>query len=427
MAGLKRRLRKAALLLINVAVFGALVEAGAAATYAVKYHEWFYTSHRVQRAATAPAELGSKYQLYPYFGFGLRPGVRSVTGMESRFPVLANNYGFPSQYDYPFRKTSENQFIIGIFGGSVASDFALYQNDTAMHALKTIPWLRNREIVVLNFAAGAYKQPQQLLVLNYFLSIGQHFDAVINIDGFNEVALTWVSGNAGLEASMPNAEQMLPLAKWASRDLSPQSVNELAKIYVTRAKLNTASVRAASHTSAAWQLLNSAYVKLLQREYNAQRERFEESALRPSVNENLIVNLTKRSPDSVANPIQIWANSSTQMRELLGANGILYVHVLQPNQYYASRHVFSAPEERIALSSHSPYREAVTRTYPALRAAGRDLAAHGEHFIDSVAVFDDEARPVYRDDCCHYSRFGSELFAQSIAAAIANLGDHAVK
>ena len=41
--------------------------------------------------------------------------------------------------------------------------------------------------MILNFAADAVKQPQQLIYLNYFLGLGQKFDLVINIDGFNDV------------------------------------------------------------------------------------------------------------------------------------------------------------------------------------------------------------------------------------------------
>jgi hypothetical protein len=43
--------------------------------------------------------------------------------------------------------------------------------------------------VIVNLALPGYKQPQQLMSLAWVLSLGAHFDAVINVDGFNEVAL----------------------------------------------------------------------------------------------------------------------------------------------------------------------------------------------------------------------------------------------
>ena len=42
---------------------------------------------------------------------------------------------------------------------------------------------------LLCVAAGGYKQPQQFLALAYLLAQGTYFDLVINVDGFNELAL----------------------------------------------------------------------------------------------------------------------------------------------------------------------------------------------------------------------------------------------
>lgn len=41
--------------------------------------------------------------------------------------------------------------------------------------------------MVLNFAAGSGKLPQQLFYLNYFLGLGLKLDLVINIDSFNDI------------------------------------------------------------------------------------------------------------------------------------------------------------------------------------------------------------------------------------------------
>ena len=44
--------------------------------------------------------------------------LRRGTAIPAR--LHTNNFGFVSPHEYPFRKNSENQFIVGIFGGSVA-------------------------------------------------------------------------------------------------------------------------------------------------------------------------------------------------------------------------------------------------------------------------------------------------------------------
>src|SRR5262249_24504500 len=60
-----------------------------------------------------------------------------------------------------------------------------------------------RHVRVLNFASGGYKQPQQILVLAYYLSIGQPFDAIVNIDGYNEMFYAETLSQDGLEISFP--------------------------------------------------------------------------------------------------------------------------------------------------------------------------------------------------------------------------------
>jgi hypothetical protein len=55
--------------------------------------------------------------------------------------------------------------------------------------LERLDRFRGKEIVILSLATGGYKQPQQLMALTYLLALGAHFDLVINVDGFNEVAL----------------------------------------------------------------------------------------------------------------------------------------------------------------------------------------------------------------------------------------------
>ncbi|MCP3901088.1 MAG: hypothetical protein GY707_15395, partial [Desulfobacteraceae bacterium] len=95
--------------------------------------------------------------------------------------------------DFPFTKSSEKNLIVAVIGGSFAhgvshgSSSGLLENE-----LKKIPRFSNKEIIVYHLSIGGYKQPQQLMKLNYFLSLGAEFDIVINVDGFNEIALPGV-------------------------------------------------------------------------------------------------------------------------------------------------------------------------------------------------------------------------------------------
>lgn len=118
-------------------------------------------------------------EAHPYFGFRLSDRWKDRYGADS-----LNNYYFRSEHDYPYRK-SPDEFVIGIFGGSVAHFFGADHEDVFIKELKkNVPSLRDRKIVILNMAMGAAKQPQQFYINSYFIEM---FDYVINIDGYNEL------------------------------------------------------------------------------------------------------------------------------------------------------------------------------------------------------------------------------------------------
>ena len=74
-------------------------------------------------------------------------------------------------------------------GGSVACLFALNGTRRLEVELAKDTRFAHKELVFVNLALGGYKQPQQLMTLAYLLSLGAEFDLILNIDGFNEVAL----------------------------------------------------------------------------------------------------------------------------------------------------------------------------------------------------------------------------------------------
>ncbi|NES71693.1 MAG: hypothetical protein F6K24_44080, partial [Okeania sp. SIO2D1] len=96
-------------------------------------------------------------RLHPFFGYVLKQGIFT----DEELGIRVNNYGFVSKYDYPFIKSNKNQFIIGIFGGSVANNFAVglninqsRGNEEFINNLKTIPELADQEIIILCFSGG---------------------------------------------------------------------------------------------------------------------------------------------------------------------------------------------------------------------------------------------------------------------------------
>ncbi len=57
---------------------------------------------------------------------------------------------------------------------------------------------------VVNLGVAGYKQPQQLLALTYFLSLGAEYDLIINLDGYNEIVLPITDNyNVGVNPFFP--------------------------------------------------------------------------------------------------------------------------------------------------------------------------------------------------------------------------------
>src|SRR2546425_3188893 len=243
---MRKSLRLGKVLLINLVILFLLLEVGAVAAYFVKTHEFFYTRNRNRVRTTRSAfdndvvnnsaEWLTKFQLHPYFGYTSR--VNGPAGIDT-----VNNLGFDTPYDLPFRKTSPNQFIVGVVGGSVAMGYAQREiaNGVLAAALRKVPGFENRQLVLMNLANASYKQPQQLLIINYLRALGQDFDVVINIDGFNEVADALLNAHAGIDVSMPASHMIVPLIDLADTNSSPERISLISDVIKAKRHVVAAS------------------------------------------------------------------------------------------------------------------------------------------------------------------------------------------
>ena len=126
--------------------------------------------------------------VHPYTGFVVL-GETAVPGCYTGgYECLQKVQGFA---DLPMPKRSDSELHVAILGGSVAVGTV---NGTAPNLyarlLGRLPQFQGKKINIHNLALGGYHQPQQLMSLAYYYSIGAEFDLVINLDGFNEVAVT---------------------------------------------------------------------------------------------------------------------------------------------------------------------------------------------------------------------------------------------
>jgi hypothetical protein len=428
------KLRKAIkVILINLVILVVLVEIVSVAAYYFQSRTFFYahSAHNIDPALSVTEPTGNQgggqqltvQQLHPYFGFIDKVGLAHPSPY-SQTSHSANNFGFGSIYNYPFKKQSPNQFLVGVFGGSVAAIYAFFEMDRQILAtsLKKLPALADKEIIILPFAIGGYKQPQQLLVMNYFLSIGQDLDLAINIDGFNEVALAYLNYQHGVESSMPSDFILLPMVNLATGNLSKEEL-ELT-LGIIRAKEGLANANrslAASRTATGYELawIQSHYLLQNYREDIAKLDQLRVAKGRSEQTYMQIPAGPSVSADQALSEMaERWAKASLMMKQLLDQRNIPYFQFVQPNQYAETPRVFSEKEKAVAFVQNSPFKLGAGKGYPLLLAELGKLQQAGLQAFSAVKNFDEVSEPVYADNCCHYNEAGNTIFCNFIASTI---------
>lgn len=348
--------------------------------------------------------------LHPFLGFVRAPGTLSEFSKDSTAFGFGQNTGF-------FFEPSPERVVVGLLGGSVAR-FLAVQDAALETALEALPRFRGRDVVVVAMAAGGYKQPQQVAALNWFLSLGAHFDLLINVDGFNEVALPahWnvprgvfpfypQQWEIRVDALGPRARQTLGLLTWQ---------RERRKSFARVAQ--RAPLRWSSTAQLAWTIAD----RRIERRIREAQVALEHSEFDPQDS------YQARGPQrSWSDPADMyrdlaahWARCSVQIDRLARGLGIEYHHFLQPNQYVPDSKPLAPEELRLAFAEKHHFREPVVRGYPALREAGADLRSRGVAFHDLVDVFADDTAPLYRDLCCHLDSTGNRLLAEAVARGV---------
>lgn len=427
--------RTLALIATNVVVFCVCAELLALAVYYVETGSLFYIHRKTYEPIPETTEKKLTGEaLHPYFGpthnpgylFNIPESLRPPRSSSSFRPVRTNNFGFASPYNFPFVKTGSDQFVIGIFGGSVGVWFCQVGVPRLLDDLRQNDFFAKKELVPLCLSHEGYKQPQQLLLLSYLLSIGQQFDLVINIDGFNDVALSALDDQRGFDISMPSAQHLDPLINLVDQStLTPDKLQSLAAIDRYKRRLNTLveAIRR-NHIAFVNFVLDRYHRRTLSR-YYAELGTFSRLPSNPATSSLIRVTpkLKEREGAMLYQDIATnWATSSILMNELLAARHVHYFHVLQPNQYYTTR-TFREGEADVALSNDSPYKTHIELGYPALvREAESGPLKTTVRFFNATHVFDNERMPMYMDNCCHYTLVGNYRLADFIARSI--LGSH---
>lgn len=341
---------------------------------------------------------------HPYLGYTYAPN-----------PELGiNPYGFvgPS----PIQARSTDRLIVGVFGGSVS--LAMWSSARAVleAELGRVERFRGRKIVWVVAAVGGYKQPQTAIALEYLLALGAEFDVVINLDGFNEVALPPLENTPrGLSPIFPRSWDLMTLGmphsaarqhadtmlEWKARR------RQWARLFSRRSFRHSALLCLLWRTGDAW----------IQEGIADSTERLRNHA--PASDLARAAGPPLEAAEPLTLIVETWQRCSRRMADRCRAEGIEYFHFLQPNQYLVGSKPLSADEQRDAIVPTSSFRDSVMSGYPALRHSGERLRAAGVNFSDLSGMFAAVRETVYADGCCHLNDLGYRLLADRVAHRVA--------
>lgn len=369
-----------------------------------------------RRAHELPRDYVELLVIHPYLGYVYNPEENrdSFTAFH-RLPI--SDSGFVDDKS-PVQVSSPDRLIVGVFGGSFAQGFSVSSGLEALwDELKEVPEYAHRQLMVVRVGLGGYKQPQQLMALNYLLALGAHFDLVINLDGFNEVALP-------PSENLPKGVFPFYPRAWFSLtdEMSDPGFTERVahKRHLQRQRqagvqwLTQTPLRHSVTATLFWRWRDQRFAQAIAKE--------DVALLRYPISGARYV--TRGPSRSYATPddlykdlVAMWKNSALLMQQLCEANGIRYVHFLQPNQYVPGSKRMGAEERRVAYQD-LPYRELVERGYPYLKSAGEGLVEKGVSFHDLTMIFQDHEEPLYSDTCCHVNEAGYQILGRTMGQMV---------
>ncbi|MBW2295402.1 MAG: hypothetical protein JRG94_24305 [Deltaproteobacteria bacterium] len=425
--------RKAIYFGLTLLILYGLVEAISLAGYALSTGHWLSLAEadaereRV-RAGEPPLALEGNDRgplpqwqvLHPYLGFVLHPSKREGG---------SNDYGFVGKLP-PFRTASsealpsreDHRAVVAVVGGSLAQRMVDEMAEQLGSALAESACFAGRTVEVVNLALPGVKQPQQLMTLNYFLSVGAVIDVLISLDGFNEVVLPIVENDAqGVYPFYPR--------NWKFQTAGLEDVSLMRRVGEVEfwrelrkdvaVTFSLVPLRYSASANLLWSLVDRAIDR------NA-KMKMVDLTLAQGQGGSKRPGYLKRGPTRnysseeahTRDLIAVWERAIRLMHGTSRTAGIASFHFLQPNQRVPESKIFAPGEREVALPKRHAYDAPARRGYPGLIAAGKRMHAEGIPFDDLTMVFAEVSEPVYTDGCCHVNRLGSQKLVLEIARIV---------
>ena len=374
------------------------------------------SSQRIKAPLSDKGIFGARV-IHPYTGFASEPfRLKNDQGCN------INKYGFYGTEGFLDRPPGSVNVVVS--GGSFANHCLCSSPTELIHQLGTVPRFKDKKIRLIGLTAGGFKQPQQAMALNYFLSLGGHADLAILVDGFNEVLSRIAAGPGQPHPAYPEKWHM-QVSFLNDRELArslgaARVINDLRREVLRLLESLDFSVLA----DTLWRLADTR----LEQEVNRQRAAAERAAARMA-GKGAPPTFASHGPrlqitDPAAYSASLWASSLQQMALSANSNRFPLYAFLQPNQYLKGSKPLSAEEQRDFTVMRFVFSEPLNAGYERLRRLGAGLKVPGFTFTDLSNVYHDVGETLYVDSCCHVNRRGCDLLFQRVGEVLrkGNLG-----
>jgi len=313
----------------------------------------------------------------------------------------------------------EGKFTVVVLGGSVAASLSLEEPGLLPDLLRNDPRRGEREIVTLNYAHAAFKQPQQLTRLAVPRSLGCRPDGGVNRGGFNGVAIAAQNGLEGSHPLCPSPQRWTFIVQ-DLKAMDPATLDLTTRLWLARQQTLRLVERAIDwklyrsallgrFTLARIERLNQLRVELYQHNekqypYRGTGGQLAYQALGPDYDqdEGSVIELCARA----------WFESSLSLSGLCQSRSIAYLHVLQPALGDPGAKLLTDREQ--GIQGPEGWMAGVKSGYPLLRKRGQQLSAMNVAFHDASMTFAGNAEEIF-DDLCHLDQAGKRILAAAIA------------
>ena len=331
---------------------------------------------------------------HPYYGFTALSPISPLNAM-------------------PPPQTNPETVLIALLGGSVARDAAPHLQQALTQYF--VDQRLAKEPVVISLAYSAMKQPQQLHIAAFMLAMGGRFDIIVNLDGYNELAYSWLNFNKDVFPSFPYQWENLV-------SLTRDEIALAGQIRAARAQLSQLQQTApdspfrytALHGIIHRYQLQQTQTRILQLNYALVHQR----ATRSLEQQGPYVPFPN-SADLRQETIRVWYRSSALLSRLAAAAGADYYHFLQPNQYIPNSKPLSPEEIRNYYRLDRAVSTDYPNTYPLFQQFGQALQQQGVPYFDLTQIFNNYPETLYTDECCHLNPRGNELLAAAMVQRLA--------